>query len=115
MSGRVVVVCVSKVDVEGFDNPVIDTLDLGYVVGDDFEVKDVEAGETVTKNEAIQMIKNGTPIYVMDRKSGYPRYHRPLVIEVSDDGNEYLASAADTSRTNNLSGVPECSQKGSEE
>lgn len=109
MSGRYVVVCVSKVYVD--ECPVIDQLELGYVVGLDYDRDKVESGLTVSKSEAIKMIKEGTEIYVMDRKFGYPRNDRPLVVEISDKGNEYLASAADTSRTNNLSGVPECSAK----
>jgi hypothetical protein len=111
MAGRYVVVCTSRVKVGDYD--VIDQLDLGYVSGSDFDRDTVEAGLTVSKSEAIKMIKEGTDIYVMDRKAGYPRSDRPLVIAVSDKGNEYLTSAADTTGTNDLDGVPDCSSKNS--
>ena len=107
MAERWVVECVHKVRAGEFD--VIDKFRLRYEGGlNDGRVI------TVSKSEAIEMVRSGEDIFVINRPISLPSRDRRLGIEVSDDGNEYLATGADTTGANNLGGVPECSDDGAD-
>ena len=105
MSGRYVVHCVEKTRVGEYD--VIDKFHIRYDVGNERG----EVGAVWNKEEMLEKVKAGEEFYVLDRRFSSADRDRLLRIDVSDDGNEYLTTGADSLSTNNLGGVPVCSNE----
>lgn len=102
MTQKFLVHCITRTAPE----PTPDQSIISHLGGTVLKADGYESGATwhFEKQEVIRMITSGEAEFI----SGQHHVTTPVVVKISDAGNEYLTTEANTFISDNLSELPEC-------